>query len=161
MRDERLTRFGVRHELFGSPDLRFVAEARFAPSPEQTFDEVQGKFNQAIYDFSPLPISLGIEPHEEGDGSLLVRCAMGVPSIEEADDLANEVISQILWRVGLQPSTSTRVRRSTTSASRSSISSTARRSRPRINPPHRVRPLRRRTRRRLPRRPSDGRRSAA
>jgi hypothetical protein len=103
VRDDRLTRFGVRHELFGSPDLRFVAEARFAPSPEQTFDEVQGKFNQAIYDFSPLPISLGIEPHEEGDGSLLVRCAMGVPSIEEADDLANEVISQILWRVGLQP----------------------------------------------------------
>ncbi|MBS1678021.1 MAG: hypothetical protein JST08_11610 [Actinobacteria bacterium] len=103
VRDERLTRFGVRHELFGSPDLRFVAEARFAPSPGQTFDEVQGKFNQAIYDFSPLPISLGIEPHEEGDGSLLVRCAMGVPSIEEADVLANEVISQILWRVGLQP----------------------------------------------------------
>lgn len=101
--DERLTRFGVRHELFGSPDLRFVAEARFAAPPGRGFDEVQGDFNQAIFDFSPLPISLGIEPYEEGDGSLLVRCAMGADSVEEAHDLANEVISQILWRVGLQP----------------------------------------------------------
>jgi hypothetical protein len=101
--DERLTRFGVRHELFGSPDLRFVAEARFAAPPGRSFDEVQGDFNQAIFDFSPLPISLGIEPFEEGDGSLLVRCAMGADSVEEAHDLANEVISQILWRVGLQP----------------------------------------------------------
>jgi len=101
--DKRLTRFGVRHELFGSPDLRFVAEARFAAPPGRSFDEVQGDFNQAIFDFSPLPISLGIEPYEEGDGSLLVRCAMGADSVEEAHELANEVISQILWRVGLQP----------------------------------------------------------
>lgn len=101
--DERLTRFGVRHELFGSPDLRFIAEARFAAPPGRSFDEVQGDFNQAIFDFSPLPISLGIEPYEEDDGSLLVRCAMGVDSVEEAHELANEVISQILWRVGLQP----------------------------------------------------------
>jgi hypothetical protein len=28
---------------------------------------------------------------------------MGVDSVEEAHELANEVISQILWRVGLQP----------------------------------------------------------
>lgn len=101
--DERLTRFGVRHELFGSPDLRFVAEARFAAPPGRSFDEVQGDFNQAIFDFSPLPISLGIEPYEEGDGSLLVRCAMGADSVEEAHELASEVISQILWRVGLEP----------------------------------------------------------
>ncbi|MGH2940450.1 MAG: hypothetical protein ACRDPE_20270 [Solirubrobacterales bacterium] len=101
--DERLTRFGVRHELFGSPDLRFVAEARFAAPPGRSFDEVQGDFNQAIFDFSPLPISLGIEPYEEEDGSLLVRCAIGADTIVEADELANEVISQILWRVGLQP----------------------------------------------------------
>lgn len=103
VQDERLTRFGVRHELFGAADLRFVAEARFAAPPGRGFDEVQGDFNQAIFDFSPLPISLGIEPHEERDGSLLVRCAMGVPSADEAEELANEVISQILWRVGLQP----------------------------------------------------------
>jgi hypothetical protein len=101
--DERLTRFGVRHELFGSPDLRFVAEARFAAPSGRSFDEVQGDFNQAIFDFSPLPISLGIEPYEEGGGSLLVRCAMGADTVEEAHELANEVISQILWRVGLQP----------------------------------------------------------
>jgi hypothetical protein len=103
VRDDRLTRLGVRHELFGTADLRFVAEARFAAPPGRGFDEVQGDFNQAIYDFSPLPISLGIEPHEEDDGSLLVRCAMGVDSVEEAHELANEVISQILWRVRLEP----------------------------------------------------------
>jgi hypothetical protein len=28
---------------------------------------------------------------------------MGADTVEEADELANEVISQILWRVGLQP----------------------------------------------------------
>ena|SRR5437868_10130103 len=83
--------------------MRFVAEARFAPEPESSFDEVQGKFNQTIYDFSPLPISLGIEPHEDDDGSVVVRCALGVDSVEEAFDLAHEVISQVLWRVGLEP----------------------------------------------------------
>jgi hypothetical protein len=158
--DERLTRFGVRHELFGSPDLRFVAEARFAAPPGRSFDEVQGDFNQAIFDFSPLPISLGIEPYEEGDGSLLVRCAMGADSVEEADELANEVISQILFGSGCNRSTSRRVRRSTRSASGSSTWRMVR-SRPRTNPPRRSRPRRRRTRHLPRRRPLDGRRSAA
>lgn len=66
-------------------------------------DQAQGEFNQAIYGFSPLPVNLGIEPHDEEDGSVLVRCAMGVASIEEAEEVANEVISQILWRVALRP----------------------------------------------------------
>jgi hypothetical protein len=104
VRDDRLTRRGIRHELFGRGEaMRFVTEARFAPEPGSSFDEVQSEFNQTIYDFSPLPISLGIEPHEDGDGSVIVRCAMGVDEVEEAFDLAQEVISQILWRVGLQP----------------------------------------------------------
>jgi hypothetical protein len=104
VRDERLNRRGIRHEIFGKgEEMRFVAEARFAPELESSFDEVQGKFNQTIYDFSPLPISLGIEPHEDDDGSVVVRCALGVDSVEEAFDLAHEVISQILWRVGLEP----------------------------------------------------------
>ncbi len=104
VRDERLNRRGIRHEIFGKGEgMRFIAEARFAPEPESSFDEVQGKFNQTIYDFSPLPISLGIEPHEDDDGSVVVRCALGVDSVEEAFDLAHEVISQVLWRVGLEP----------------------------------------------------------
>ena len=104
VQDDRLTRRGIRHELFGTgEEMRFVTEARFAPEPGSSFDEVQGKFNQTIYDFSPLPISLGIEPHEDDDGSVIVRCAMGVGDVEEALDLAQEVISQVLWRVGLQP----------------------------------------------------------
>ena len=102
--DPRLARRGIRHELFGkSEEMRFVAEARFAIDPGSSFDEVQGKFNQAIYDFSPLPVSLGIDPHEDDDGSVVVRCAMGVGSVEEAFELAREVISQVLWRVGLEP----------------------------------------------------------
>lgn len=104
VKDDRLTRRGIRHELFGkSEEMRFVAEARFAVEPGSSFDEVQGKFNQTIYDFSPLPISLGIEPHGEDDDSVVVRCALGVGSVEEAFDLAHEVISQVLWRAGLQP----------------------------------------------------------
>jgi hypothetical protein len=102
--DPRLARRGIRHELFGkSEEMRFVAEARFAIDPGSSFDEVQGRFNQAIFDFSPLPISLGIEPHEDDDGSVVVRCAMGVGRVEEAFELAQEVISQVLWRVGLEP----------------------------------------------------------
>jgi len=104
VQDARLTRHGIRHELFGESDkMRFVAEARFASEAGDSFDEIQGKLNQTIYDFSPLPISLGIEPHEDDDGSVIVRCAMGVESVEEAFELAHEVISQVLWRVGLQP----------------------------------------------------------
>jgi hypothetical protein len=40
--DERRTRYGVRHELFGTVDLRFVAEARFAIDLEEgeEIDEV-------------------------------------------------------------------------------------------------------------------------
>jgi hypothetical protein len=102
--DPRLARRGIRHELFGkSEEMRFVAGARFAIDPGSSFGEVQGRFNQAIYDFSPLPISLGIEPHEDDDGSVVVRCAMGVGSVDEAFELAQEVISQVLWRVGLEP----------------------------------------------------------
>lgn len=104
VKDARLTRHGIRHELFGESDkMRFVAEARFASESGDSFDEIQGKLNHTIYDFSPLPISLGIEPHEDDDGSVIVRCAMGVESVEEAFELAHEVISQVLWRVGLQP----------------------------------------------------------
>jgi hypothetical protein len=101
--DDRLKRYGIRHELFGADDLRFVAEARFAVPPGRDFDRVLADFNQAIYDFSPLPVSLGIEPYGEGDDSVIVRCAMGAESVEDAHDLADEVISQVLWRVGLPP----------------------------------------------------------
>lgn len=102
--DARLTRHGVRHELFGDfEQMRFLAIARFAVPDDRSFAEVQGDFNESIYDFSPLPVSLGIELHPDGDGSACVRCGLGVESIEEAHKLANEVISQVRWRAALAP----------------------------------------------------------
>jgi hypothetical protein len=104
VRDQRLTRHGVRHELFGEPDrMHYQARARFAIHDDRDFDQVHADFNESVYDFNPLPVSLGLELHPDGDGSLCVQCAMGVADVEEAHDLANEVISQVRWRVGLTP----------------------------------------------------------
>lgn len=99
VRDERLTHFGLRHELFGSSELRFLAEARFAMPADRDFDQIESAFNEAVLDFGPLPMSLGIEPD---DDSLIVSCGIGAESIQAASELANEVIARISWRTRLR-----------------------------------------------------------
>lgn len=102
--DARLTRNGINHPQFGHPDgMRFLARARFGVPDDREFAQVQADFNQSIYDFSPLPVSLGIEPHEDDDVSVVVTCALDAPSVEDALELSNEVITQVRWRVGLMP----------------------------------------------------------
>jgi hypothetical protein len=102
--DERLTRHGINHPQFGRPGgMRFLAKARFGMPDDRDFAKVQADFNQSIYDFSPLPVSLGLEAHPDEDGSVLVNCALSAPSVEEAFELSHEVITQVRWRVGLSP----------------------------------------------------------
>ena len=79
IRDSRLTRFGLRHPNFGNRAARFEANLRLKRPSDVTPDQALDDFHEHIYDFSPLP------------------------GIDDVWPLADEVISQLRWRIGFDP----------------------------------------------------------
>jgi hypothetical protein len=104
IRDRRLTANGLRHAEFGRKDrMRFEAVVRFALEGDETFEGIQADFGYVIEDVDSLPISLELEAHPSDDKSVHVRCGLAVETVGEASAVANEVISQLRWRLRLEP----------------------------------------------------------
>lgn len=104
VRDRRLTAHGLRHAAFGRKDrMRFEAVARFALEEDQTFEQVQANFGYAVEEVESLPIRLALEAHPDDGGSVHVRCGLAVKTIDEAFAVEHEVISQLCWRLQLEP----------------------------------------------------------
>jgi hypothetical protein len=104
IRDKRLTANGLRHADFGRNDrMRFEAVIRFAIEENNTFEEIQANSAYVVEDVGSLPISLALEAHPNDDKGVYVRCGLAVETVEEASAVANEVISQLRWRLKLEP----------------------------------------------------------
>jgi hypothetical protein len=104
IRDRRLTAHGLRHAEFGRKDrMRFEAVVRFALETDKTFERIQANFVYILEEVESLPISLELEAHPSDDNSVHVRCGLAVKTIEEAFAVANETISQLRWRMQLEP----------------------------------------------------------
>lgn len=104
IRDRRLTAHGLRHAAFGRKDrMRFEAVAWFAIEEDETFERIQASFAYAVEEVESLPISLELEANPSDDRSVRVRCGLAVKTVGEALAIANEVISQLRWRLRLEP----------------------------------------------------------
>lgn len=104
IRDKRLTANGLRHAEFGRKDrMRFEAVVRFALEGDKTFEGIQADFSYVVEDVDSLPISLELEAHPNDDKSVYVRCGLAVMTVREASAVANEMISQLRWRLRLEP----------------------------------------------------------
>lgn len=104
VRDKRLTANGLRHAEFGRKDrMRFEAVVRLALKADETLEKIQANFGYVVEDVDSLPISLELETHPSDDKSVHVRCGLAVMTVEEAFEVANKVISQLAWRLQLEP----------------------------------------------------------
>ncbi|MBB4665090.1 hypothetical protein [Conexibacter arvalis] len=104
IRDRRLTAEGLRHAAFGREDrMRFEATIRFVREDDQPFERIRANFGFAVEALASLPISLELEPHPSDDRSVHVRCGVATETVGEAFEVANEVISQLRWRLRLEP----------------------------------------------------------
>lgn len=104
IRDKRLTADGLQHAEFGRKDrMHFEAVVRFALEGDKTFEKIQAGFGYVVEEVDSLPISLELEAHPSDDKSVYVRCGLAVKTVGEASAVANEVISQLRWRLRLEP----------------------------------------------------------
>ena len=104
VRDRRLTAHGLRHAAFNREDrMCFEAVARFALEADETFERIEANFGYTVEELESLPVALELDAHPSDDKSVLVRCGLAVKTVEEAFEVANEVIAQLTWRLQLEP----------------------------------------------------------